>query len=359
MARKVKGYIELYWGCAHCGNENLGSYAYCTSCGSPQPKNVSFHQGGQQEFLTDAEKIKKAKAGADTHCGFCGTRNPATASKCSQCGADLNAGSRRTAGQVIGAFSQGAITPIQCTNCGTINAGSRLKCGNCGAALSHAAPSKTEQPMAASLLLNRNMLFIGGAILLALCAIVYFLFIRTQQVTGTVTGVSWQRSVAIEAFGPVRLQAWQDEVPFEASQVSCSEKVRSSQDQPPATGRYDEVCGTPYTVDLGNGNAEVVQDCEYQLYDDYCTYTVNAWAPIATVELQGADLNAVAPNPGLSSNQRLGEQSADYVCVFDSNGRTYTYHTSLFDEFQHCIVGSKWLLTVNGAGAVVDIATAN
>ena len=237
-----------------------------------------------------------------------------------------------------------------------MNAGTRLKCGNCGASLSHGAPPKIEKAPATSQPINRKFLFIGGAIVLVLCALVYFLFIRTQQVTGVVTGVSWQRSVAIEAFGPVQLQAWQDEVPFDASQVSCSERVRSSQDQPPATGRYDEVCGTPYTVDLGNGNAEVVQDCEYQIYDDYCIYTVDAWAPLATVQLEGADLNAVSPNPALASNQRLGEQSADYVCVFDYSGKTYTYHTSLIDEFQRCTIGSTWLLTVNGAGAVVEIS---
>ncbi len=359
MARKVKGYIELYWRCPSCGSENLGSHAYCTFCGSPQPRNAEFHQGSKQELLTDAEKITKAKSGADIHCGFCGTRNPATASKCSQCGADLKAGSRRTTRQVIGAFSQGGVEPIQCTNCGTMNAGTRLKCGNCGASLSHDAPAKTEKIYAATQPINRNLLFIGGAVVLVMCALVYFLFIRTQQISGVVTGVSWQRSVAIEAFGPVHLEAWQDEVPFEASQTSCSERVRTTQDEPPATGRYDEVCGTPYTVDLGNGNAEVVQDCEYQVYDDYCSYTVDAWAPVTTVQVEGTDFNAVSPNPALASNQRLGELRADYVCIFDSNGKTYTYHTSLFDQYQRCTVGSSWLLTVNGAGAVVDIFPAN
>src|SRR3990172_550916 len=150
MARKVLGYIELYWRCPNCGRENLGSHAYCTSCGSPQPKNVSFHQGGKQELLTDAEKIKKAKAGADIHCGFCGTRNVATATQCSQCGAGLKAGNRRTAGQAVGAFSAGAVQPIKCDNCGTMNAGTRLKCGNCGASLSHGAPPKIEKAPATS-----------------------------------------------------------------------------------------------------------------------------------------------------------------------------------------------------------------
>ena len=359
MARKVLGYIELYWTCPSCRSENLGSHAYCTSCGSSQPKNIEFHQSSKQQLLTDAEKIKRAKAGADIHCGFCGTRNPASATKCSQCGADLTAGSRRAAGKVVGAFSEGAVQPVKCSNCGTMNAGNRLKCGNCGAPLSHGAPAKIEKASTVTQPLNRNTLLVGGAILLILCAAIYLLFIRTQEITGVVSSVNWQRSVEVESFGPVQLQAWQDEVPSGASQVACSERVRSSQSEPPATGRYDEVCGTPYTVDTGGGYAEAVQDCEYRVYDDYCSYTVNAWAPVSTAQLEGFDLNAVWPQPALASNQRLGEQTADYVCIFDSNGKTYTYHTSSLDKFLRCVIGSTWTLSVNAAGAVAEISPAN
>lgn len=360
MARKVKGYVELYWRCPSCGSENLGSHAYCTSCGSAQPRNIDFHQSSQQELLTDAEKIKRAQAGADVHCGFCGTRNPATASSCSQCGADLKAGSRRTAGQVVGAFSAGAVAPVKCANCGTLNAGSRLKCGSCGAALSHADPPKaTKVSTAPAKPMDARVLSIGGLVVLLICSLIYFLFLRTQETTGVVTSVNWQRSVEIEAFVPVQMQAWSDELPFDASQVSCSERVRFSQSEPPIGAPYDEVCGTPYTVDTGGGFAEVVQDCEYQVYDDYCSYTVNAWAPVSSEQLQGFDLNAVWPDPVLSGDQRLGEQTADYACVFNSNGRTYTFHTSSLNDFQRCVVGSEWNLTINGAGAVVDISPAN
>jgi len=198
VARKILGYIELYWTCPSCGSENLGSHAYCTSCGSPQPKSIEFHQSGKQQLLADVEKIKRAKTGADIHCGFCGTRNPATTSACSQCGADLKAGSKRAVGKIVGAFSEGAIQPIKCANCGTMNAGTRLKCGNCGASLSHGAPAKTEKPGIATQPVNRNILIIGGIGLLLLCAAIYFLFLRTSEVSGVVAGVTWRRSVAIE-----------------------------------------------------------------------------------------------------------------------------------------------------------------
>jgi hypothetical protein len=40
-------------------------------------------------MVTDEKAVQAAQAGADIHCAFCGTRNPATAKVCSQCGADL------------------------------------------------------------------------------------------------------------------------------------------------------------------------------------------------------------------------------------------------------------------------------
>jgi hypothetical protein len=359
MARKVKGYIELYWRCPSCGSENLGSHAYCTSCGSPQPRNVDFHQGSKQQLISDPERLKRAKAGADIHCGFCGTRNPAGASTCSQCGSELKEGTRRVGGQVVGAFSEGASQPVTCANCGTLNAGTRLKCGNCGSALSQgAAPKKTPAVAAGPQPVNRNALLIGGGVVLLLCAAIYFLFIRTQAVVGRVTAANWTRSVTIEAFGPVQMEDWLDEIPGDSYNLSCREDIRRTQNQPPASGRYDEVCGTPYNVDSGGGFAEVVQDCEYRVYEDYCTYSLDAWAPVSTVEVEGIGLSAVWPEPALASSQRLGEQSAQYECVFDSGGKEYTYTTESFAEFQECVIGSTWTLQISALGGVASISPA-
>jgi hypothetical protein len=358
MARKVKGFIELYWKCPSCGSENLGSHAYCTSCGSPQPRNADFHQGTKQQLITDPERLKRAKAGADIHCGYCGTRNPAGASRCAQCGSDLKQGTQRAGGQVVGAFSEGASQPVTCANCGMLNAGTRLKCGNCGSSLAQGETPK-QAPVAAALPANRNVLLIGAGVVLVLCAAIYFLFIRTQAAVGTVTAANWTRSVAIEAFGPVAMEDWLDELPAAAYGLSCSEKVRHTQSEPPASGRYDEVCGTPYNVDTGGGFAEVVQDCEYQVYADYCTFSLDAWAPVATAELEGTGLNAEWPSPVLSSSQRLGEQSAQYECVFDASGKTYTYHTDSLAEFQRCVIGSTWTLQINALGAVSSVDPAD
>lgn len=200
---------------------------------------------------------------------------------------------------------------------------------------------------------------IAGGVLLVLCGLIYFLFLRTSQVVGTVTATEWSTSVVVEAYGPVQLEDWLEAVPANAQNVSCSEEVTAVQSERPSSGRYEEVCGTEYTVDTGGGFAEVVQDCEYRVYGDYCSYTVDAWAPIDTVELEGFGLQAELPAISLSINERLGEQQATYTCVFEADGRTYRYNTDSYQQYQHCVPGSRWSLEINSLGAVVSISPAN
>ncbi|MBX3046087.1 MAG: zinc ribbon domain-containing protein [Anaerolineales bacterium] len=364
MARKVKGYVELYWTCPSCANQNAGSHAYCMSCGSPQPRNVDFHQGSLSQLLTDDEKIRRAKQGADIHCGFCGTRNPAGAKNCSQCQADLTAGARRGSGKVLGAFkpnAQGAVAPLECPSCGALNAGTRRTCGSCGGSLAPTPPpaKAANQAKAAGKPLGRKVFVIVGLVLFSLCAIVYFLFLRTTEIEAIVAGVEWQRSVVVEQYGPVEMEAWLDQVPGSAAGLSCSERVRTTQNQPPSNSRFREVCGTEYVVDTGSGSGEVVQDCVYEVYADYCSYTVDAWAPYDTVELRGVGLSPQWPQPSLNSVQRLGEQEESYICIFRSGGDTYRYQTGAYSQFQRCVTGSNWLLEINSLGGVTSITPAD
>ncbi len=362
MVRKVKGYVELYWACPSCGNQNAGAHAYCMSCGSPQPPQVDFHQGRVSELLTDAERIRRAQQGADIHCGFCGTRNPSDASNCSQCQADLAAGAKRGSGKVLGAFkadANGAYAPLACPHCGAHNAGNRRSCGSCGGSLAPAAqPAKTPAKPQAGTRGSRAFV-IGALVLLMLCAIVYFLFLRTSEIEATVTGAEWQRSIVVEQFGPVRLEGWVDEVPNGATNLSCREQVRSTQSQPPSNATYREVCGTEYVVDTGSGSGEVAQDCVYEVYADYCSYTAEAWEAYDTVELRGVNLNPQWPQPVLSFDQRLGEQKESYICIFRSGSDTYRYEAHSYSEFQRCVPGTNWLLEINTLGGVASISPAN
>src|SRR5512143_3696148 len=132
--RRTLGYSENEWTCPNCNTRNKGSNKFCENCGAPQPENVQFELPSEQKFVSDEEQIKAAQAGADIHCPFCGTRNPATAKTCSQCGGDLTEGKARESGRVM---QTPAAQPkvIKCTNCGTENPSSNSVCSNCGSPL--------------------------------------------------------------------------------------------------------------------------------------------------------------------------------------------------------------------------------
>jgi hypothetical protein len=117
-----------------------------------------------------------------------------------------------------------------------------------------------------------------------------------------------------------------------------------------------EVCGTPYTVDSGQGYAEVVQDCEYQVYDQVCTYTVEEWTQVDTITLSGIDFSPVWPETALQPDQRIGqERKESFEIVFRSGEVTYNYTTSDFNLFQQAQVGSEWTLNVNSFGNLISI----
>ncbi len=362
MAKKVQGYVELEWTCPNCGNENGGSVRVCGTCGTPQPADVEFHQARVQRLIEDEEKLKLAKAGADIQCAYCGGRNPATFKSCSQCGSDLSEGAQREIGRVVGAFKPGPAGSIECENCGTHNAGTRTICHNCGAALpvvkSAAAPALTESPKAAPKAKSGVSPGLIAGILVAcisVAALGWFLFLRTSDLVAPVVDVEWQRSIAVEALGPDERDDWQDQLPADAENISCTEKERNTISSPPLDGNYEEVCGTPYTVDTGGGFGEVQQDCEYIVYENFCSYTVLDWVVFDTATLTGVNLNPNWPSPALAFEQRLGEESESYTCIFAASGQTYRYDTEDLNIFLSCQIGASFTLSINTLGAVVSI----
>jgi hypothetical protein len=359
MPKEILGYVNLEWTCPKCNNRNPGPEKTCLSCGAPQPKDVQFIQAEQQELSQDEVLKKTAQAGADIHCAFCGTRNPAGASICSQCGADLKTGTRREVGRVVGAFKAGPAKQIACPNCGTMNPETALKCTQCGAQLALNQAVAVVPPLAGASLKSNKWVWIAGAafILLCICAVISYAFLSAPRLsqTGIVEDVEWQTSVPIEELGPVTHTAWQDEIPPGGQVGSCEDKVRQTVDTEPGGGKYNKVCGTPYTLDTGSGVGEVVQDCQFEILAPYCEYTVQEWQVVDEAKQTGSDLVPVFANPQLSGNQRLGDEHASYVIVFEADKGQYTYNISSLEEFQKFQIGSQWILKINSFGNVVSV----
>jgi len=323
------------------------------------PADVKFEQPAEEKLITDESKIAAAKAGPDIHCPFCGARNPAGATTCVQCMGDLTGGTGREKGEVIGAHRDQPAPDVACPYCGTMNPASALKCQQCGSSLAETREKPQAEPATAVRAPNRTVTYIivgVVATLVLLCGSYFFFANRTDDVVGTVSDVMWVRTVNVEALRPVERQDWRDEVPAGAEILSCEQDVRSTQSNPAPNAV--EVCGTPYTVDTGTGVGEVVQDCEYEVYDDYCRYSAEEWQVVDQVQLEGHDLNPQWPNFQPAADERTGSQDASYTIIFRTDGDTYRYNTNE-TEFMQAQPGSQWILKINTFNDVNDIEPAN
>lgn len=332
MTRRTLGFIPLIWQCAFCNTQNPGPIKSCTSCGAPQPEDVEFLQVDEEQFnfIKDEALIRMAKAGPDIHCPFCGTRNRATDDVCKQCGGELSwGGKQRETGQRVRTVAEAKAPqppPAQATG--------QVK--------------KRKTPLIAIIL---------GLGVIVGCIVMLVMLLRTDDVTATVSDVQWERTIAIEAYTTVTDSTWWDEVPEDAEIASCSMTYRYTSEEPQSNAT--EVCGEPYVEDTGTGLGEVVQDCSYEVYDDYCEYTMMAWIEVGTVTESGQDLFPTWPTLRLEPDQREGQRSEAYVINFRDGGDTYRFNTTNAQLFTSADIGSRWTLQINQLGGVQSIEPAN
>jgi hypothetical protein len=209
------------------------------------------------------------------------------------------------------------------------------------------APTPARKPFPVWLIVIGVVACLGFAILL-------FMLFRTDTVTGTIQQAEWQRSIPIEALVPVEYATWQDQIPTDAQIGACREELRE-ENSSPVQGAV-EVCGTPYTVDTGSGVGKVVQDCVYQVYDQYCSYTIQEWRVVESVSSNGIlGEDPSWPEISLATGQRAGSSRQEtYTIVFLSDGEVYTYQTGSYDLFRQAELGDEWSLEINGLGQVVS-----
>jgi len=338
MARKILGYVELIWTCDSCNTKNPGAIKSCTSCGAPQPLGVRFEQVDPNtfNFIKDEALIRMALSGPDKHCPYCGTRNVADAQTCVQCGGDISVGATsRPSGDVLEPYP--------------VNGEQSSSQQNAG-----------QQPMATRTPMPRGVSIAMILVVLAICAFGIFLLtsmLRTDVVDATVASTQWERVVVVESYQLVNASDWATNIPADATISSCTLEYRYDSDQP--TEHSEEICGTPYKIDLGNGMSQVVQDCYYRVYEDYCRYETMGWTVGETLRLTGTDLNAIWPAANLTDTQRVGQATETYTIWFSAAGREYDLRTSDFNLYQLAYPGSEWELEVNQLGAVTSARPAD
>ncbi len=321
MARKILGYIQLVWTCDSCGTKNPGAIKTCTSCGAPQPEDVHFEKVDPEtfDFIKDEALIRMAQSGPDKHCPYCGTRNLGDAERCTNCGSDLTVGAKvRESGAILEESAKPAAP----------------------------APAK---PMPKSTLL---IIILAVLAICILGGIFLSQMSKTDQVNATVSAIGWQRSIVLEGYQLVRQSGWDDAVPSDAENIRCAQQFRY--ESPSFVANSTEICGEPYTIDTGTGLGEVVQDCVYRVYDDYCEYETWAWTAIDTLVTSGTDLDPYWPSANLASSQRFGAQQETYKITFNIDGQNVALTTSDLNLFQMAQPGSTWQLEVNQFGNIVN-----
>jgi DNA-directed RNA polymerase subunit RPC12/RpoP len=353
MTQKELGYVELEWTCKHCGTINPGMKRVCTNCGAPIGKDDKFELPDQQELITDKEKLEEAKKGPAIQCPYCNVLNPADQKMCIQCGGDIQAGLARQAGEVLGAFKDEAVPDKPCPFCGEPVKANAQRCPKCGGSLVELpkppAPPATAKKFPIWLivgLIALGVLCVGGIIAIIVMGS------RTKDISASVTDASWQYSIEVLEQGLVRRSDWSEDVPGEATDVSCQEKYKETSSNPAPNAT--EVCGTPYTIDTGSGAGKVVQDCEYQIYASYCDYSVLDWLVVTSISEGGVE-NPQWPVISLQPGQKEGERSEDYRVTFSGDGKTYTYTPDDLAEYSLYKVGSEWILSVNSFGDIKEI----
>ena len=80
-----------------------------------------------------------------------------------------------------------------------------------------------------------------------------------------------------------------------------------------------------------------------------------ALAVVPMFVLEGYDLYPAYEQVNVSSDQRLGDASANYTVYFDTEKGNIDYSPGSLDEFQQFQPGSTWTLELNAMGGVVDV----
>ncbi len=342
MSRRSKGFLELEWVCPHCNSRNPGPQKFCANCGAPQPENVAFYRPAEAKLTQDEVVARLARAGPDVHCAFCSTRNPATATTCSQCGADLKQGRARSAGnEVPQAVKHGTRT---CPACGASHPPETRLCSNCGAPLTQTRSALSHSPARQwASRRTASWWFLAGIGLFLTLAVLgsLLLFVPTKTVTATVDQVYWKTVVTVEEIQPVRY---------------------TGQEGPPPAGAYDISCHTETSqiceeksIDTGTGYAEVIEEC-HEIITQFCSYTVDEWAAVQTYVQEGHSLVPEYAQPALAGRQRLGRPILRLEVSFrGANGETYPYSPGSLEEYRQYQPGSRWTLRLNALGGVVQV----
>lgn len=344
---------EGLWDCPSCGRKgNRGPQRSCVGCGAPRGDDVAFYLAHDAPEVTDPKALAAAEAGADWTCEFCGGDNRATDEVCRGCSAARGTSPQRPERVILDADAapppppQGVAAPPEETK-------KKKKRRGCGCLT----------------LLGLVVLFFA------------WLGCPNEQVV-TVTGLSWERTVEVEQHRVESGEAWSDELPKGAEELSRQTLVDGTErvqvGTRPGTRTVTErvQVGTEQVKvgvrDLGNGYFEDVYEdrpvyetrsreepTQEPIYEtrprrrDKVRYRLETWQPARTERAAGNDRNPAWPQLRLRSDERAGKREESYVVHFrDADGDAYVYRPKSEAEWSGFRLGERYEADLGSAGNV-------
>lgn len=311
-----EGTYQMLWDCKFCGTQKLLglTHRHCPSCGAAQDPAWRYFPAEADMVAVEDHKF----VGADKVCPACSQPNSAASTFCVQCGADLATG-KVAAVQATRELGTGGAQGD--TRRDVVKAEFDAEMQRVGAA---GRRSKGR---------GRSRTFwllvgIGVLALVALIAGAIYALTYEKETGGTVSALTWERTVTIQTFGPVSDAAWDDQVPNGAYQLSCERRERDTRRV--ESGSHEEC------RDVDQGDGSLRRDCrtvtDYRdepVYDQWCRYQVDRWTNSREVAAQGDAASAPAwPLYSLAlgsggqgyGKERAGDQDEVYVVVIREKG---------------------------------------
>ena len=355
MSKLVVG----YWDCPFCGSQGIrGDVANCPSCGRARG-DVQFYmkdhsegasreadERGDLEYLTE-EQAKYISRNPDWYCSFCNSLNSDNAQFCANCGA-----SREN------------------SEANYFEMKKKLQEREQARAAAAARPQPQQKKG------GIRPLFIILAVVLVIVGI--FVFMNSKKTSGdlTVTGINWDRSIAIEENVMYAESGWS--LPQGAEQTRTAREIHHYN---PVLDHYEsrEVQRSRQVVDhyetyydykdLGNGTfeeiprerpvyeteyyTETVKEPVYRNEPVYATkyyYNVWRWTPSREATASGDTHDTYWPDTNLTENEREGERKEEYrFSVTNQKNASSTYRLDEAD-WMNLNVGDNLFITAKRTG---------
>ncbi|MBC7798674.1 MAG: hypothetical protein H7Z37_17535 [Pyrinomonadaceae bacterium] len=342
---------EGKWRCLRCSSVNLGRDLHCVSCGVKRDENVEFFLEDDAQAVDNKQLLEQANAGANWVCQYCGGNNSALDARCTSCG-----NTKSDSDKVLTEETRG------------VNDWSE-EAQKAHRENQRAQTQQTQQNTKRKSFLSSPLAklgLIGCGVLIPILIVIFaaLLLLSTWQYPAEleVTGLEWQRSIAVEEYKTVAETAWEGEMPRNARVTSSEKAIYSYNKVPtgsrPVTETYSDrvsdgteryVCGkknkkngyfedvyctrTKYKTVTKTRTRQETTYTQVPVFRNRYNYTVDKWVNAGDKTTSGNDFNPSWANFTTSNSLREAGRKENYTLILrELTGSQTVYKQKLTPE---------------------------